>query len=92
MQIYGPTSIHAPHQIQRPHSAAIAKPEAPTAGKSIQDELQLSDAARLLDQVDDVPEVRMDKVASIRAQIEAGTYETPEKLDIALDRLLDEIG
>jgi hypothetical protein len=30
-------------------------------------------------------------VASIRAQIANGTYETPEKLDMALSRLLDEI-
>jgi hypothetical protein len=36
-------------------------------------------------------EVRAGKVAIIKSQIEAGTYETPEKLDVASDRLLDEI-
>jgi hypothetical protein len=30
-------------------------------------------------------------VARVRSEIAAGTYETPEKLDSALDRLLDEI-
>jgi hypothetical protein len=34
----------------------------------------------------------MDRVNEIRAQIAAGTYETDEKLDIAVGRLLDEIG
>ena len=33
----------------------------------------------------------MDKVAAIRAAIAQGTYETPEKLDIALDRLLERL-
>jgi negative regulator of flagellin synthesis FlgM len=36
-------------------------------------------------------DIRADKVAEIRAQIEAGTYETDKKLDIAVDRLLDDL-
>ena len=36
-------------------------------------------------------EVRHDLVAAIKQQIADGTYETPEKLDLAVDRLLDEI-
>lgn len=92
MQIYGPNRIHAPHPIERPNSAGLSRPEPSGSSQPIQDELQLSDAAQFLDQVEDVPEIRMDKVASVRAQIEAGTYETPEKLDVAIDRLLDEIG
>ena len=36
--------------------------------------------------------VRAERVEEIRAQIEAGTYETDEKLDLALGRLLDERG
>jgi hypothetical protein len=31
-------------------------------------------------------------VQSIRAQIASGTYETTGKLDVAVNRLLDEIG
>jgi anti-sigma28 factor (negative regulator of flagellin synthesis) len=33
----------------------------------------------------------VDKVASIKAQIEAGTYEDDHKLDVAADRLLDDL-
>jgi negative regulator of flagellin synthesis FlgM len=36
-------------------------------------------------------DVRADKVADVRAQIAAGTYVTDEKLDIAIDRLLDDL-
>lgn len=35
--------------------------------------------------------IRFDKVASIKAQIDNGTYETDEKLDIAIDRMLDKL-
>jgi negative regulator of flagellin synthesis FlgM len=37
-------------------------------------------------------DIRMDKVAAIKAAIADGSYETPEKLDAALDRLLDRLG
>lgn len=33
------------------------------------------------------PEIRQDLVARIRREIAAGTYETPEKWDMALERL-----
>ena len=35
-------------------------------------------------------EIRIDRVAELRRQISDGSYETPEKLDAALDRLLDQ--
>jgi hypothetical protein len=34
-----------------------------------------------------VPRLRWDLVVRVRREIEAGTYETPEKWEIALDRL-----
>ena len=34
------------------------------------------------------PNIRHDLVARIRREIAAGTYETPEKLDAALERML----
>lgn len=39
-----------------------------------------------------VSEIRLDRVNAIRAAIADGSYETPEKLDIALDRLLERLG
>jgi hypothetical protein len=35
------------------------------------------------------PNIRADLVRRIRSEIAAGTYETPEKWEAALDRLLD---
>ncbi len=37
------------------------------------------------------PEVRTDLVARVRREIAAGTYDTPEKWEAALDRLLDQL-
>ncbi len=36
-------------------------------------------------------DVRMEKVAEIKAQIQAGTYETDDKLEAAADKLLDDV-
>ena len=38
-----------------------------------------------------LPEIRSDRVAQLRAQIADGSYDTAEKLDLAMERLLDEI-
>jgi negative regulator of flagellin synthesis FlgM len=95
MQVYGPTHLHGPQAISPPHTARASSPASPAAevGSSpIQDEVQISDAARLIEQTQQVPDVRQDRVDAIRAQIAQGTYETPEKLDVAVSRLLDEIG
>jgi negative regulator of flagellin synthesis FlgM len=91
MQIYGPAQLHGPQAINSPHvrSAPVGQTGS-VAGP--QDEVQISDAGRLVDLANQVPDIRQDRVDSIRAQIAAGTYETPDKLDTALSRFLDEVG
>jgi anti-sigma28 factor (negative regulator of flagellin synthesis) len=54
------------------------------------DKLELSGMSHLLATLK-TNDVRADKVATVRAQIEAGTYETPDKLDAAAGRLLDDL-
>ena len=92
MQIYGPAALHGPQSISGPHvSRGVGSTSAPqTAGSS--DVLQLSDAGQLAAKLNDIPAIRADRVASIRASIANGTYETSGKLDAALNNLLDEIG
>jgi len=38
------------------------------------------------------PDVRQELVARVRREIQAGTYDTPEKLEAALDRLVARMG
>ncbi len=92
MHIYGPANLHGAQPIGAPHSSRMTNRQSPSEASPIQDELQLSDAAQLVDQVRDLPEIRQDRVDQIRAQIADGSYETDEKMDVALGRLLDEIG
>jgi len=92
MQIYGPAHLHGPQSISPPHTSRLSPPENRPESAPIRDELNISDAAQLADQVHQLPEIRQDRVNAIRAQIAAGTYETQDKLDIAVSRLLDEIG
>ena len=47
------------------------------------------DAVRAAESTGDI---RFDRVNAIRAAIADGSYETPEKLDMALDRLLERLG
>ena len=54
------------------------------------DKLELSGVSHLLKTLKN-NDVRMDKVAVIKAQIEAGTYDDEKKLDGAVDRLLDDL-
>lgn len=95
MHISGTTHVHGPHGMNPPHGphrgeAARAAP--PTQGA---DRVEISPAAEArLRQVQaaESGQIRTELVNQIRAQIAAGTYETPERLDVALNRLLDEIG
>lgn len=51
------------------------------------DQFELSAEAKMLTQTGDI---RHERVAHIRAQIANGQYETPEKIDAAVERMLDE--
>jgi negative regulator of flagellin synthesis FlgM len=90
MQIYGPSGVHGAQPISAPHARRVDAPQQ-TRGAQPQDEVQISSAADFVSQVQQLPDVRGDRVAAIRAAIADGTYETPAKLDAALDGLLNEI-
>ncbi len=71
---------------------AISKPEnidSPVPANRT-DKLELSNVQSLLTQLK-TNDIRVDKVAEIKAQIAAGTYETDDKLTAAADKLIDEL-
>jgi negative regulator of flagellin synthesis FlgM len=72
-------------------AAQATKAAAPQQGVGeVHDAVTLSvDAVRAADATADI---RFDRVNAIRAAIADGSYETPEKLDAALDRLLERLG
>ena len=91
MHIYGPSQLHGPQSIGTPHGPRATQPSTRPEAAQIADEVNISEAARFAEQVQQLPEIREDQVEAVRQQIAAGTYETTDKLNIAVDRLLDEI-
>ena len=93
MQIQGISQLHGAHSVQ-PSSRFNQSIQQPQTNSSFNgpDQLDISPEAQLISQSRDVPGIRADRVAAIRAEIQNGTYETDEKLNVALERLLDEIG
>jgi negative regulator of flagellin synthesis FlgM len=92
MQIQGTNHIHSPHGINPPHfsTKATGTQSSEAAGKA--DRVEISPAANAAVEASEGGRVRTDLVNLIRGQIAAGTYDTPEKMNIAMERLLDEMG
>jgi len=84
-RVHGPQGINAPHAPFRGSEAA----KSPAVGS---DRLEISSAAEAAIQAAETGGIRQDLVGRIRSEIAAGTYETSDKLDVALNRLLDEMG
>lgn len=92
MQIFGPAHVHGPQSIAAPHAARPSEAPRVAPAASVGDQLEISETAELLSRINELPDVRHDRVAALRAAIAEGTYESTDKLDTAVSRLLDEIG
>ena len=94
MQINSLQAGQATSSVNRASNTRAAGPvNASQAAASTGDQLDLSPEAQDILQTNATNntggDIRTEKVASIRAAIADGIYETPEKLDAALDKLLD---
>ena len=56
------------------------------------DQLEFSAEAQRITQANSMADIRMDRVNELRAQIADGSYDTPERMEAAVNRLLDELG
>ena len=93
MQIQG---LHQPQATQSISSTQSAKPS--EAAQTVEntaslqaDQLDLSPEALAISQNQPAESsgIRMEKVNALRSAIADGSYETPEKLSAALDKMLD---
>lgn len=50
-----------------------------------------TDMGKWLDKARQLPEVRKDLIRQVKARIDAGNYETPERLEIAVQRLMEDM-
>ncbi len=68
--------------------AAGIESAAPSGVSIPRDEVLISDAARSLSGLSLDPQVRAARLAEIKSAIEAGTYDTPQRLEAAIDKMI----
>ena len=83
-QSRGVNPVHAPKPIVRAEST-------PSTSTRRADQVELSNVNALLTKLK-TNDVRTDLVTDVKAQIESGKYETEDKLDAAVDKLMDDLG
>ncbi len=89
MNIKGSGTTNAGN-IRRPARKASASPPARPSRRSSQ--VTPTELSRWIKKAKNLPEVRQDLVEQIKREIADGTYETPEKIQIAVERMLEEFG
>ena len=72
MQIYGPSGVHGAQSVSAPHNNRRVDGPQSTQSAQPQDELSLSSEATYVDQVRSLPDVRQDRINSIRQAIADG--------------------
>ena len=92
MEVHGPGGVDGVGRVPGVGAERIPKtpPKATTGGEPV-DQVQISEEARLKSLLAKIPDVRQAEVDRVQAEIKGGTYETGEKIDVAIERLLDEL-
>ena len=70
---------------------ASAGAEVEAGSGPAEDLVEISDVAQMMSKLRSLPEIRQDVVNQIRGEIEAGTFETPERIEGTVEILLDEL-
>lgn len=99
MNTINSSHIQSAHNVQGLHRASIGKTntESAFAGSttSLKDSVSFSEEALRLGDISktntESQKIRFDLVNRIKSEIAAGTYDTPDKMDIALERMANRI-
>ena len=89
MEISSINPISPRPQVDARNGVAPQRVEAPRLSRP-GDQVELSDRAMLLSRLRELPHVRQGLIDQVRAAIERGEYDTPEKLDAAIEIMLAE--
>jgi negative regulator of flagellin synthesis FlgM len=85
----GPTPAPAANPAARPASNSVsASASAPTRGS---DQADFSPISKYLSMLQAMPAVRQGLVDSVKSQIANGTYETPQKIDAAIENMAEDL-
>ena len=90
MEIQGPGGVSGPNRLE-PHHVPLQGSDSTGELGPILDRVEISEQAKLLEKLSQIPAVRMDRLQELKRLIEAGEYETPEKVEVAVTKLLEEL-
>jgi anti-sigma28 factor (negative regulator of flagellin synthesis) len=92
MSIISVNNVNSASPVQKVVSSPIQKeiPANAPVQLSATDRLELSGVSHLLQALKS-GDIRGDKVANVKAQIASGTYEDDQKLNVAVDKLLEDL-
>ena len=90
MKVRGPAEFGGAEPV-RSLDAAEEKPIKRTQATPRPDTVEISEMARFLEKLSRLPDIRQDKVDAAKQQIAEGTYLTPQKLEKAIDNLLEDL-
>lgn len=91
MAISGPGPVQGGLPVRPTQQPPPTKPTEPAKPSGPVDQVEISSAGRMLDQIQQSGGLRAERLAQIKAAIDAGEYETEEKLDAALRRMLTQL-
>lgn len=92
MDVHGIGSAQGSFPIERIQPAQHMSKPGETKPISTDDQVEISAAGRLLEEASVTSGIRAERLDAIRTAIEAGIYDTDEKLEAALEKLFHEIG
>ena len=96
MEIFNSQLVHNTHSVSAPHfrgTSTQSPMETNRISAPIRDEISFSRESQAFSQIASASESssaapRLDLINRVRAEIAAGTYDTPDKFEMALDRML----
>ena len=77
-----------PDQVSRPDAAQNDTRTRPSRSK---DQVEFSNVARYLSELKTGPAPRTELINRVREEIDAGTYDTPEKLEAAIEGVKEDL-
>lgn len=92
MDVNGPSAIQGSVPIRPSRPAAEVPQTSESKPIATNDEVEISPAGKMLEDLSNSSAVRAERLAQIKVAIESGQYETPEKLEAALSKMLRDIG
>lgn len=86
------TPIHRPAPAALESVAKTARQDIAAKTQARKDDrVELSDHARLLSKINELPDIREGLVESVKAEIAADRYETDERIDAAIEALVEDL-